>query len=161
VSASLVSGIGKGPWEYADWGRTAPGAWLARNSWRYGFVMSYPKARSPAKTCYKYEPWHFRYVGRTLAAAIHRSGLSPREWLWQQGGGTAWTGGSPGTGSSASGPGAAPPVDGTTTSDMPHTDTADLVVLPVRSTPDWLPVLAGLIAFLSMLEVLRRRGRRA
>ena len=57
--------------------------WLAANSWRYGFVMSYPAERSPAWTCYASEPWHYRYFGRDRAAAIHASGLSPREWLWQ------------------------------------------------------------------------------
>jgi D-alanyl-D-alanine carboxypeptidase len=58
-------------------------AWLADNAWRFGFVMSYPAARSPAYTCYKPEPWHFRYLGRDRAAAIHAAGVSPREWLWE------------------------------------------------------------------------------
>ena len=56
--------------------------WLARNSWRYGFVLSYPEARSPHATCYRHEPWHFRYVGPERAAQVHASGLSLREWLW-------------------------------------------------------------------------------
>ena len=58
-------------------------AWLADNAWRFGFVMSYPLARSPEYTCYKAEPWHFRYLGRDLAAAIRAVGVSPREWLWE------------------------------------------------------------------------------
>ena len=33
-------------------------------------------------TCYKYEPWHFRYVGVDLAARVHQSGLTLREYLW-------------------------------------------------------------------------------
>jgi D-alanyl-D-alanine carboxypeptidase len=57
--------------------------WLAANAWRYGFVMSYPASRSPTWTCYGSEPWHYRYFGKERAAAIHASGLSPREWLWQ------------------------------------------------------------------------------
>jgi D-alanyl-D-alanine carboxypeptidase len=72
------------PWNYSDWGRTKTGAWMAANAWKYGFIMSYPAGRSPSKTCYEYEPWHFRYVGREEAAAIHSLGLSTREWLWQQ-----------------------------------------------------------------------------
>ncbi len=47
--------------------------------------MSYPKATSPAVTCYQYEPWHYRYVGRTVAKAVHDAGLSLREYLWRQG----------------------------------------------------------------------------
>ena len=32
--------------------------------------------------CYRYEPWHYRYVGRDLAKKIHDSGLTVREYLW-------------------------------------------------------------------------------
>lgn len=93
VSRGRVSGVGKGPWLYPDWGRTPAGRWLRQNSWRYGFVLSYPSAGSPALTCYKYEAWHFRYFGRRIAAAIHRSGLTAREWLWQNGAAGRWIGG--------------------------------------------------------------------
>lgn len=60
-------------------------AWLIENAWRFGFVLSYPADRSPGRTCYKPESWHYRYFGRDRAEAIHASGLSPREWLWQHG----------------------------------------------------------------------------
>ncbi len=86
---------GSAPWYYADWGQTKAGAWLRRNSWRYGWVLSYPKGKSPSATCYKYEPWHFRYVGRTIAARIKSSTLAPREWLYLKGATTTWTGGLP------------------------------------------------------------------
>ncbi len=59
-------------------------AWFATHSWRYGFVMSYPPGRIPGWTCYKAEPWHFRYLGRETAGAIDLSGLSLREWLWDR-----------------------------------------------------------------------------
>jgi D-alanyl-D-alanine carboxypeptidase len=59
---------------FGDWARqTAEGAWLARNGWRYGFVMSYP-AGSQSVTCFSYEPWHYRWIGREAAAAWHASG---------------------------------------------------------------------------------------
>ena len=60
-------------------------AWLTKNAWRFGFVLSYPAERSPELTCYKPESWHYRCFGRDRAEAIHASGLSPREWLWQHG----------------------------------------------------------------------------
>jgi D-alanyl-D-alanine carboxypeptidase len=63
------------------WGTSPAGAWMKAHAWEYGFVMSYPKG-TMALTCYSYEPWHFRYVGRPLAALIHASGLTPREYLW-------------------------------------------------------------------------------
>jgi D-alanyl-D-alanine carboxypeptidase len=44
--------------------------------------MSYPKGKASV-SCYDYEPWHYRYVGRNLAAEIVASGLTPREFLWR------------------------------------------------------------------------------
>jgi D-alanyl-D-alanine carboxypeptidase len=64
-----------------SWGATPAGAWMRRHAWEYGFLMSYPKGKM-ALTCYSYEPWHFRYVGRELAATIHATGLTTREYLW-------------------------------------------------------------------------------
>ncbi len=60
---------------------TPTGAWLAKNAWKYGWLMSYPKGKADV-VCYGYEPWHYRYVGRELAKEIHDSGLTIREYLW-------------------------------------------------------------------------------
>lgn len=70
-------------WEITDWSETPEGAWMADNAWRFGFVMSYPKGREGV-TCYSYEPWHYRYVGRDTAAAVRASGRTLREWLWSR-----------------------------------------------------------------------------
>ena len=74
--------------DFADSGSTdfvsetsGAGAWLAENAWKYGWLMSYPKGKKRV-TCYSYEPWHYRYVGRDLAKEIHDSGLTIREYLW-------------------------------------------------------------------------------
>ncbi len=74
------------PWTYGgfDWATTKAGHWMMLNGWKYGFVLSYPKGKR-AVVCYGYEPWHYRYFGRTIAAAIHRSGLTTRVWLWRHG----------------------------------------------------------------------------
>jgi D-alanyl-D-alanine carboxypeptidase len=72
---------GRAPWAYADWGRTREGGWLARNAWKYGFVMSYPRGKK-AVTCYAYEPWHYRYVGQDLARQVHDSRKTLRQVLW-------------------------------------------------------------------------------
>ncbi len=74
---------GGAPWDYSDWGTTKAGTWLKTNAWKYGFVMSYPKGKS-AVTCYTYEPWHYRYVGRARAAVIRKSGLTLRQFLWRE-----------------------------------------------------------------------------
>lgn len=67
----------------SSWEAEPAGKWMAANAWKYGFVMSYPAGRTP-QTCYWYEPWHYRYFGQALADDIHSSGLTLREFLWQQ-----------------------------------------------------------------------------
>jgi D-alanyl-D-alanine carboxypeptidase len=62
-------------------GADPTGRWLARNAWKYGWLLSYPNGKK-AVVCYRYEPWHYRYVGRELAQQIHNSGLTIREYLW-------------------------------------------------------------------------------
>ena len=74
---------GGSPWNYPDWAKTTEGAWLAANAWTFGWVMSYPSGTS-AVSCYRYEPWHYRYVGRETAAAVHTAGGTLREWLWSR-----------------------------------------------------------------------------
>jgi zinc D-Ala-D-Ala carboxypeptidase len=64
-----------------DWATTPAGAWMMAHAWGYGFVLSYPMGQSGV-SCYDYEPWHYRYFGRPIAAVIHASGLVERAWLW-------------------------------------------------------------------------------
>lgn len=49
--------------------------WLIENSYKYGFILRYPELKESI-TGYSYEPWHFRFVGKDLALAIHQSGLT-------------------------------------------------------------------------------------
>lgn len=66
---------------FGDWAtETAEGAWMAAHAWEYGFVMSYP-AGSQDVTCFSYEPWHYRWIGREAAAAHRDSGVHPRPFL--------------------------------------------------------------------------------
>lgn len=65
----------------SNWEVTPTGGWMAKNAWQFGWLMSYPKGKRRL-TCYGYEPWHYRYVGRELARKIHHSGLTIREYLW-------------------------------------------------------------------------------
>ena len=81
TAVDLRSYSGPPAWELEDWAATPEGAWVVANAHRYGFVMSYPRGESDV-TCYAYEPWHYRWVGRETAAAIHLSGVTPREYLW-------------------------------------------------------------------------------
>jgi len=83
TAVDLRSRGGPAAWDLDDWALTPEGAWAGSNAHAFGFVMSYP-AGAEAISCYDYEPWHFRYVGAELAAAIHAAGEVPREFLWRR-----------------------------------------------------------------------------
>jgi len=65
-----------------SWGATPTGQWVATHAHEFGFLISYPLDGSD-RTCYDYEPWHLRYVGRDVAAQVIDSGLTLREYLWR------------------------------------------------------------------------------
>lgn len=52
---------------------TREGKWLAKNSYKYGFIIRYQKDKENL-TGYEYEPWHFRYVGKELANEVKNDG---------------------------------------------------------------------------------------
>ena len=54
--------------------------WLMEHSWEYGWILRYPNEKSEI-TGIIYEPWHYRYVGRAVAADIHETGLCLEEYL--------------------------------------------------------------------------------
>ncbi|MFO1540948.1 MAG: D-alanyl-D-alanine carboxypeptidase family protein [Chloroflexota bacterium] len=82
VGIDFMSAGGGAPWAGGDWGSTPAGRWMARNAWRYGWLMSYPPGEE-RRSCYGYEPWHWRYVGRERARVVRESGLPYRVWLWR------------------------------------------------------------------------------
>jgi D-alanyl-D-alanine carboxypeptidase len=53
--------------------------WLHRNAHRYGFILRYPNDKEEI-TGYKYEPWHFRYVGN-MASYMYFNNLVLEELL--------------------------------------------------------------------------------
>lgn len=61
---------------------TAGGIWLAENSYKYGFILRYPKDKEYI-TGIEYEPWHFRYVGVDAAAVIYERGITLEEF-WEE-----------------------------------------------------------------------------
>ena len=54
--------------------------WLVDNSWKYGFVLSYPKGKEDI-TGFIYEPWHYRFVGLYHAERIHNVYAETGEFL--------------------------------------------------------------------------------
>lgn len=54
--------------------------WLEENSYKYGFVLSYPLGKETI-TGYRYEPWHYRYIGVQDATNMVRLGIILEEYL--------------------------------------------------------------------------------
>ena len=59
-----------------DFAYTDEGKWVNANAWKYGYILRYPKGKEKI-TGYKYEPWHFRYVGKKLAIKLYNDG----DWI--------------------------------------------------------------------------------
>ncbi len=53
--------------------------WLMENSWKYGFILRYPKDKEEI-TGYRYERWHYRFVGEKISKIIHENNLSLEEY---------------------------------------------------------------------------------
>lgn len=58
---------------------TPEGQWLERNSYRFGFLLRYPKGKEWI-TGYDFEPWHYRYLGKELAEKVFVSKLTYDEY---------------------------------------------------------------------------------
>lgn len=54
--------------------------WLMAHSWEYGWILRYPNGKTEL-TGIIYEPWHYRYVGKELAAELHELDLCLEEYL--------------------------------------------------------------------------------
>lgn len=64
-------------YSFAD---TPEAKWIAENSYKYGFIVRYPKDKEDI-TGYIYEPWHVRYLGAEKAKEVYDSGLCLEEFL--------------------------------------------------------------------------------
>lgn len=71
----------------SEFGKTIEGRWLKENSYKYGYVLRYPQSKEHI-TGYRFEPWHFRYVGVDYATAIYSEGsdLTLEEYFGVEGG---------------------------------------------------------------------------
>lgn len=53
--------------------------WMLNNSYKYGFIVRYPKNNSTI-TGYQEEPWHIRYIGVEHATKVHELGITYDEY---------------------------------------------------------------------------------
>lgn len=56
--------------------------WMKENAHLYGFILRYPKGKEKI-TGFKYEPWHYRYVGPEIAKIIYENNLTLEEYYDQ------------------------------------------------------------------------------
>ncbi len=61
-------------------GETKEGIWLREHCSEYGFILRYPKGKEYI-TGIEYEPWHFRYVGKTAAKVIMEQEITLEEYV--------------------------------------------------------------------------------
>ena len=54
-------------------------SWVLDNSYKYGFIVRYPKDNSTI-TGYQEEPWHLRYIGVEHATKVHELGITYDEY---------------------------------------------------------------------------------
>lgn len=60
--------------------KTNQGKWLKQNSWKYGWILRYPK-NGKSSTYIDYESWHFRYVGKANAKYMHQHNLTLEQYV--------------------------------------------------------------------------------
>ena len=65
--------------DYDNFEKTKEFIWMQKNAYKYGFILRYPKA-SFHITGFKYEPWHYRYVGIKIAKYIHDNNITLEEY---------------------------------------------------------------------------------
>ena len=71
VRIANVDGAGRGVHTHSaravELAETRASRWLVANAARFGFSLSYPKGLD-AVTGYKWESWHYRYIGAAACA---------------------------------------------------------------------------------------------
>jgi len=64
---------------YMNFENTKEFVWMINNAHKYGFILRYPKDKTYI-TGYKYEPWHYRYVGNNIATYLTKNNLTLEEY---------------------------------------------------------------------------------
>ncbi|MGL4662569.1 MAG: M15 family metallopeptidase [Culicoidibacterales bacterium] len=67
-----------------EFSQSAEGQWLANNSYKFGFVLRYPKDKE-AITHVQFSPWHYRYFGKEIAKEMFDNKWTYEEWLKSKG----------------------------------------------------------------------------
>ena len=65
--------------DYDNFENTKEFYWMTNNAHKYGFILRYPKACFHI-TGFKYEPWHYRYVGKKIATYVYENNITLEEY---------------------------------------------------------------------------------
>ena len=60
----------------SEYHNTTGAKWMTKNAYKFGLILRYPNGKTN-ETGYKYESWHFRYVGKELAQKLYNNG----DWI--------------------------------------------------------------------------------
>lgn len=71
LGTAVDFGVAQNKNQFTGFENTPEYSWLVANAYKYGFVISYP----PHNSYYVYEPWHWRFVGLSLALYLHNNNL--------------------------------------------------------------------------------------
>jgi len=80
LAIDIVSARGKSL--TVEFEKTKQFEWLSSHAHKYGFILRYPKDKENI-TGYRYEPWHYRYLGVEIATKIRKSNLTYEEYYNQ------------------------------------------------------------------------------
>lgn len=79
----LAVDVYNGKLDYTDFEKTKEFDWMQENAYKYGFILRFPKNKTK-QTGYQYESWHYRYVGKKIAAYIHDNDICFEEYYVQK-----------------------------------------------------------------------------
>lgn len=66
--------------DYDNFEKSKEYVWMKDNAHKFGFILRYPKGKEHI-TGFKFEPWHYRYVGIKNATYIYQNNLTLEEFL--------------------------------------------------------------------------------
>ena len=81
----LACDIGMPSFKFEMFTDTDECRWLHENAYKYGFILRYPEGKENI-TKYKYESWHFRYVGVEASTYIYENNITLEEYVAYFGG---------------------------------------------------------------------------
>lgn len=69
--------------DYNLFEETKEAEWMKNHAHEYGFILRYPKGKEKI-TGFKYEPWHYRYIGIDTSTYLYNHQLTLEEYFSKQ-----------------------------------------------------------------------------